>query len=108
VFVIIIFLFFLLIGIKFNEKNIYAQLDGRNTCKDVLPISNIAASNSSRGFSASNAIDNSSITRWTNEGKGSWLQMDLGTVQNICSLDIRWYNGNISVYNFVLAKSVSN
>ena len=101
-----IFLYFLLIcGIKFNEKSAYAELDDRSTCKDILPINNVTASNTRSGFATSNAVDNSSSTWWASDGKGSWIQLDLGSVQNICSVDTSWYKGNTRVYNFVLGTS---
>lgn len=101
-----IFLYILLIcGIKFNEKSAYAELGDRSTCKDILPINSITASNTRSGFPTSNAVDNSSSTWSASDGKGSWIQLDLGSVQNICSVDTSWYKGNTRVYNFVLGTS---
>ncbi len=39
-------------------------------------------------------------------GIGSWIQADLGSNMNICSVNIAWYNGNTRQNNFVI--SVSN
>lgn len=101
-----IFLYILLIcGIKFNEKSAYAELGDRSTCKDILPINSVTASNTRSGFPTSNAVDNSSSTWSASDGKGSWIQLDLGSVQNICSVDTSWYKGNTRVYNFVLGTS---
>ena len=53
-----------------------------------------------------NAIDNNLNTRWSDDGKGSWLRLDLGSKKAICHVDIAWYNGNARINNFVI--SVSN
>lgn len=103
---IMIFLYFTLIcGIKFNENRAYAELDEVGTCIDILPINNVTASNTRPGFPTSNAIDNSSRTWWASDGESSWIQLDLGSVQNICSVDTSWYKGNTHVYNLVLGTS---
>src|SRR6266498_5947964 len=54
---------------------------------------------------ASEAIDNNLATRWSNEGLGSWIQLDLGSQKTICSVDISWYNGNQRVNTFDIALS---
>ena len=33
------------------------------------------------------------------------LRADLGSIKNICSVDIAWYNGNTRQYHFVIATS---
>ncbi|MGB8163073.1 MAG: discoidin domain-containing protein, partial [Nitrososphaeraceae archaeon] len=44
-------------------------------------------------------------TRWSNNGVGSWIQLDLGTSKNICSVKIAWYKGNERQNNFVISTS---
>ena len=63
------------------------------------------ASASQTGFPASNVLDNNLNTRWSNNGKGSWIQVDLGTSKNICSVNIAWYKGNERQNNFVISTS---
>ena len=41
-----------------------------------------------------NVLDNNLATRWSNLGKGSWLQADLGAVKSVCSLGVAWYRGD--------------
>jgi hypothetical protein len=36
---------------------------------------------------------------------GSWIQLDLGTRKNICSVDIAWYKGNERKYDFIISAS---
>src|SRR5829696_2794379 len=74
-----------------------------------LPIRNVVASgeeNSKIGNVASNAIDMNADTRWSNFGKGSFIQADLGHSAVLCTVDISWLYGDSRIYNFVI--SVSN
>jgi len=75
------------------------------SCTTNLPISGITASASESTHPPSHAIDNNFGTRWANPDIGSWLRADLGSTQNICSVDIAWYNGNARQYHFVIATS---
>jgi F5/8 type C domain/Calcineurin-like phosphoesterase len=69
-------------------------------------VSSITANSSDVGFPPSNVVDNDFNTEWSNHGKGSWIQLDLGTSKNICSLDIAWYKGNERQYKFLIAASI--
>ena len=50
-------------------------------------------------------LDNNLNTRWSNLGIGSWILMDLGSTDTICSVDIAWFSGNQRTSNFVIATS---
>ncbi len=65
----------------------------------------VKASASQSGFPSSNVIDNNLQTRWSNNGKGSWIQLDLGSGKNICNVNIAWYKGNERVNNFIISTS---
>jgi hypothetical protein len=52
-----------------------------------------------------NVLDNNLTTRWSSNGIGQFITSDLGSIQNICSVDIAWYNGNARQYHFVIATS---
>jgi hypothetical protein len=71
-----------------------------------LPISAVTASGAQSGNPASSAIDNKLDTRWSNEGTGSWIRLDLGSQKTVCRVDIGWYKGNERVNSFDV--SVSN
>src|ERR687898_1824192 len=74
-----------------------------------LPIRNVVASgeeNDKIGNVASNAIDMNAATRWSNFGKGSFIQADLGHSAVLCTVDISWLYGESRIYKFVI--SVSN
>src|SRR6185503_11169746 len=67
--------------------------------------SSVKASGSQTGFPASNVKDNNLQTRWSNNEKGSWVQLDLGSSKNICSVNIAWYKGNERQNSFVISTS---
>ena len=73
------------------------------TC-DKLPISSITASGND-GNLPSNAIDGNLNTRWSNLGRGSWIQLDLGSKKSICSIDIAWYRGELRQNSFMISLS---
>jgi hypothetical protein len=66
---------------------------------------NVKASGSQTGFPPSNVKDNNLQTRWSNNGKGSWIQLDLGSNKNICAVNIAWYKGNERQNNFIISTS---
>jgi len=68
-------------------------------------LSGVKASGSQTGFPSSNVKDNNLQTRWSNNGKGSWIQLDLGSSKNICSVNIAWYKGNERQNNFIISTS---
>jgi len=70
-----------------------------------LPISGVTASGNEVGNVPSNVLDNNLATRWSSLGIGQFITADLGSIQNICSVDIAWYNGNARMYHFVIATS---
>ena len=74
-------------------------------CDTILPISDVTPSGSQSGNPASGATDNDLNTRWSNQGFGSWIRLDLGGVKKICSLDIAWYRGNERTNTFDIATS---
>jgi len=55
--------------------------------------------------SPENAIDNNLATRWTDEGKGSWIKPDLGGNEVVCYVDITWYKGSSRTYSFTIYTS---
>ena len=71
-----------------------------------VSIQNMTTSGSRSRYSASNVLDNNINTRWSNIDIGPWIQLDLGTTKNICSIDIAWHEGNERQNNFTI--SISN
>jgi hypothetical protein len=80
------------------------QFSASNTCTD-LPVKGISASGTDPLNPPSNAIDQNVNTRWSNLGLGSWIQLDLGQENIICSVGINWHRGNERVNSFVISIS---
>jgi hypothetical protein len=74
-------------------------------CTTDIPISGVIASGNEVGYEPANVLDNNLATRWASNGIGQSIRADLGSVQNICSVDIAWYGGNERNYNFVISTS---
>ncbi|HEY7777629.1 MAG TPA: discoidin domain-containing protein, partial [Nitrososphaeraceae archaeon] len=74
------------------------------SCGTNLIISAVTASGND-GNVPSNVLDNNLNTRWSSNGIGQFIRADLGSIKNICSVDIAWYNGNARQYHFVIATS---
>ena len=68
-------------------------------------VQDLKTSGSQSSFPGSNVLDGDLNTRWSNNGIGSWIQLDLGTSNKICSVNIAWYKGNERQNNFVLSAS---
>jgi predicted phosphodiesterase len=102
------------ITVNGNTQNNYASIaetkvevspnQSQSECVDT-PIQNAKTSGSQVGFPGSNALDNNLDTRWSNDGVGSWIRLDLGTSKNICSVNIAWYKGNERQNNFIISAS---
>ena len=53
-----------------------------------------------------NVIDNSLATRWSANGDGQWVRIDLGSPKTICSISVAVYNGNSRRNRFDLQASL--
>jgi hypothetical protein len=49
--------------------------------------------------------DNDYDTKWEEEGFGSFIQADLGSVETVCNVGIAWEDGDERSYNFVISTS---
>ncbi|MFZ0555515.1 MAG: discoidin domain-containing protein, partial [Nitrososphaeraceae archaeon] len=52
-----------------------------------------------------NVLDGDSETEWSAGDLGSFLQLDLGSVKKICSIDVSWSDGEEKSNNFVVSVS---
>jgi F5/8 type C domain/Bacterial Ig domain len=50
-------------------------------------------------------LDNDYDTKWEEEGFGSFIQADLGSVESVCNVGIAWDKGDDRSYNFVISNS---
>jgi predicted phosphodiesterase len=69
------------------------------------PIQDAKTSGSQSGFPSTNVLDDNLDTRWSNNGIGSWIQLDLVNSNKICDVNIAWYKGNERQNNFVISTS---
>ena len=70
-----------------------------------IPISKVGANGERGAETALLAVDNDIKTRWANDGKGSFIQLDLGKSEAICDIDVSWFIGHKRSYNFVISTS---
>jgi predicted phosphodiesterase len=68
-------------------------------------VHDLKTSGSQTSFPGSNVLDGDLNTRWSNDGIGSWIQLDLGSSNSICSINIAWYEGNERQNDFVISSS---
>ena len=86
------------------EPLLYIGNGGTNSCTGNLPLTVTASGND--GNVPQNVLDNNLGTRWSSNGVGQFITANQGsTSQNICSVDIAWYNGNARVYHFTISTS---
>jgi hypothetical protein len=50
-------------------------------------------------------LDNDYDTKWKEEGFGSFIQADLGSVEPVCNVGVAWDKGDERSYNFVVSTS---
>ena len=68
------------------------------------PASAVTASTSDTNLPG-NVVDNNLTTRWSGNGDGAWLQLDLGTVRSVGSIRVAVHNGNSRQNHFDLQVS---
>ena len=75
------------------------------TPPQTLPVTGVTAKSAQAGNPATQTIDTNLGTRWSAEGKGQWIQYDLGQVQTVRGVEIAWFQGNRRQSSFVLRAS---
>ena len=81
-----------------------SSADNGESCSNTV-ITNVSAITSDQNFPASAVLDGNPQSIWSTYGKGAWIEMDLGEVKNVCSVDIRWYKGDQRWNNFIISIS---
>ena len=61
---------------------------------EITPAASAVTASTSDGNLPGNVVDNNLGTRWSANGDGQWLQLDLGTAQTVGSVRVAVYNGN--------------
>jgi hypothetical protein len=72
-------------------------------CVPLSPASVIASGHD--GNVPGNVMDDRIDTRWSNLGKGSWIDYDLGASRAVSGVSIAWHSGNVRASNFRVAVS---
>ena len=104
------------ITVNGNTQNNYASISearvqvsaGQNqdNCSEAaIDKQNLKTSGSQTSFPVTNVVDKDLNTRWSNFGIGSWIQLDMGTIKKLCSINVAWYNGNERQNNYVISTS---
>jgi hypothetical protein len=99
-----IFLTVVVLSQSFSVYGLSIPINSTQTCANVS-VTQINSSRAETLYPPSHAIDKNVNTSWSSLGVGSWIQLDLGTIKNICSIDIAWNKGNERQNNFVIFSS---
>ncbi|MFL5346542.1 MAG: heparin lyase I family protein [Hyalangium sp.] len=70
-----------------------------------LSVSSVTASGSEAINPPANSVDDRLDTRWSNLGKGSWINYDVGSGRSISGAAIAWHLGNTRINTFTLSVS---
>ncbi|ATB41893.1 hypothetical protein CYFUS_007369 [Cystobacter fuscus] len=72
-------------------------------CTPLTAQSVLASGNDGNG--PQNTMDDQLGTRWSNLGKGSWIDYDLGSLKSMQGVAIAWHEGNLRANTFTLSVS---
>jgi F5/8 type C domain-containing protein len=61
---------------------------------EVTPAGAAVTASTNDGNIPANTVDNSLTTRWSANGDGQWLQLDLGSARTVGYVKVAVYNGN--------------
>jgi len=61
---------------------------------EITPLSSAVTASTNDGNVPGNAVDNDAATRWSGNGDGAWLQLDLGVEKVVSRLTTAAYRGN--------------
>jgi hypothetical protein len=75
---------------------------------EITPGGSGVSASTNDGNAPANAVDNSLATRWSGNGDGAWLKLDLGAARAVNRVKIAWYNGNLRASRFDLQVSNDN
>jgi len=64
------------------------------TFVEITPPASAVTASTHDGNLPGNTVDNDLATRWSGNGDGAWLQLDLGTPQTVAKVHVAVYNGN--------------
>lgn len=89
-------------SVYFNKIKKPIDFDGRNS----LPVMSFSVSDEPQQQNkAANLFDNDLSTRWSAEGAGNWILLDLGTVRKVDDIAMAFMKSGERVYYFNIAVS---
>jgi hypothetical protein len=68
-------------------------------------VATAVTANGHDGNVPANTVDDRLDTRWSQLGKGAWIDYDLGATKSISGAAIAWHSGNLRASNFVISTS---
>jgi hypothetical protein len=74
---------------------------------EITPPGSAVTASTDDGNVPANAVDNNLGTRWSANGDGAWLQLDLGSVRSVGSVRVAVYRGNERRNRFDLQTAVT-
>jgi hypothetical protein len=75
---------------------------------EITPAGSAVTASTNDGNVPANAVDNNFSTRWSGNGNGAWLKLDLGAAKTMGRVKVAWYNGNMRSSSFDLQVSSDN
>ena len=75
---------------------------------EVTPGASAVSASAHDGNVPANAVDNSWSTRWSANGDGQWIKLDLGSTRTVGHVRLAVYNGNLRRARFDLQTSTDN
>lgn len=76
-----------------------------SSCGPALAIHGVSASGAQDGNPPDHVIDGDSSTRWSQNGVGSFITLDLGAATPVCNVRIAWYQGATRTNKFTIGFS---
>lgn len=85
----------------------YMVTSGEEAIPTILPALSVTAIGYEPGSTnvPENIIDGDLVTRWSNEGKGSWITLNMDSAKMVNYLDIAWFRGDIRKTTFEISVS---
>src|SRR5439155_7255870 len=73
---------------------------------EITPMGSAVTASTNDGNVPANAVDNNLSTRWSANGDGQWLRLDMGSTKTLGYVTIAWYSGNTRASKFDLQVSM--
>ncbi len=88
-----------------TEVSLFAVPAGPTTEVDITPAAGGATASTNDGNGPANAVDKNLATRWSGDGNGAWLQLDLGAVRSVAFVKVAVYRGDTRQNSFEIQVS---